>query len=322
MSPSPESRAPMSRRPDRRRARALSSLLAVAALVLAWGLLRSSEARVRPYYVIQGASYGAIQPRILFVLDTSGSMGLQANDSDTLCEWSECESTVGTQTASRIATARAAINSVVTSVGDNASFGLMTFEQVSPRTPPNVPGKCAPGTDEERRFTWVNEYSYVGGFGGWTSIDRDAGVTGAWRLCQGGTIRPYPYLRWDELGEGSVISSNAETGDVPPSPLISTASGSIDSAANAQRRVQWFRTFMGVRVHLDDTNDPDHSITYNTIGDWGSSNADRDANVRGHDFYYWPYVDGFPGYAQWSVRPISDGPDLSLIHISEPTRPY
>ena len=81
--------------------------------------------------------------------------------------------------------------------------------------------------------------------------------------------------------------SNDESDEVPPSPLISTASGSIDSAANAQRRVQWFRTFMGVRVHLDDTTDPDHSITYNTIGDWGASNADRDANVRGHDFYYW-----------------------------------
>lgn len=323
MSPTPESPtrpipgscAPMSRRPDRRRSRALSSVLAVAALVLAWGLLRSSEARVRPYYVIQGASYGAIQPRILFVLDTSGSMGLQANDSNILCNWSECESTVGAETASRIATARAAINSVVTSVGDNASFALMTFEQVSPRTPPNVPGKCSPGTDQERRFTWVTQYSYTGG--AYVNINRDAGVTGAWRLCQGGTIRPYPYLRWDELGTGSVISSNNETDEVPPSPLISTASGSIDSAANAQRRVQWFRTFMGVRVHLDDTNDPDHSITYNTIGDWGSSNADRDNNVRGHDFYYWPYVDGFPGYAQWPVRPTSDGPDNAGINADD-----
>jgi hypothetical protein len=279
-------------------------VLAVAVLVLAWGLLREGEARVRPYYVVQGASFGAIQPRILFVLDTSGSMSWRTENSSVACEWDECETAVGTANASRIATARAAIRDVVAGVGDKASFGLMTFEQAAARTPPGVPELCSPGTDDERRFTWVT-WSFNQST--WSPIARNAGVQGAWRLCQGSPIRPYAYLRWDELGVGSVISGNNETDPVPASPLISVAAGDIDDTSNSQRRVQWFDRFMGVRVHLDDTTDPGGAISNQTIGDYGDTDAERDAEVRGHDFYYWPYVDGFPGYFQWRVWPYANG---------------
>jgi len=278
--------------------------LAVAVLALAWGMLRPLEARVRPYYVIQGAGFGAIQPRILFVLDTSGSMSWLTANGSTACEWDECETTVGQPTASRIATARAAIRDVVAGVGDNASFGLMTFEQAAARTPPGVPPLCANnGVDGIRRFTWVTQMAN----GAWLPINRNPGVQGAWRLCQGAPIRPYAYLRWDNLGVGAAVSSNDETGTVPPSPLISVALGDINAWSNSQRPVQWFDRFMGVRVRLDDTTDPGSVISNGTIGDYGSTNIQRDAQVRGHDFYYWPYVDGFPGYFQWPVRPYANG---------------
>ena len=127
------------------------------------------------------------------------------------------------------------------------------------------------------------------------------------RLCQGADIRPYPYLRWDELGVGSVILGNGETGTPPDSPLVSTAQSDRMDPTNEQRRVQWFPKFMGVRVHLDDSTDLDHSITYATVGDWGATDIEKDAEVRGHDFYYWPYVDGFPGYANWHVTPDETG---------------
>ncbi len=310
MSPMPARPSPRLRlrpRPGmdaRRRARLLRALVGIAAVVLAWGILRPTEARLRPYYVVQAANFGSIQPRILFVLDTSGSMAFRTDATGLPCLWNECESTVGTPTASRMATARAAIRSVVEGLGDNASFALMTFEQASARLPPAVPPVCAAsGADSARRFTWVTQFNDSG----WRSIDRDPGVDGAWRLCQGSPIRPYAYLRWDELGVGAVIGGNSESGAVPPSPLISVAAGDIDHVDNSQRRVQWFDRFMGVRVHLDDTTDPGGTITQGSVGDYGADDATRDAEVRGHDFYYWPYVDGFPGYYNWRVWPFASG---------------
>jgi hypothetical protein len=285
--------------------RLLRAAVALAVLVLAWGMLRPLEARVRPYYVVQGASFGAIQPRILFVLDTSGSMSWRVDNSADPCLWDECETTVGQATASRIATARAAIRDVVGSIGDNAAFGLMTFEQAQARTPPGVPARCADnGVDGLRRFTWITD-SWGSDY--WDEIDRNAGVQGAWRLCQGATIRPYAYLRWDELGVGSAIGANNQTGAVPASPLISMAPGDIDAWSNSQRRVQWFDRFMGVRVHLDDTTDPGGLISNMTVGDYGDTDAARDLEVRNQDFYYWPYVDGFPGYFHWTVWPYTAG---------------
>jgi hypothetical protein len=285
-------------------------LLALVALVVAlFAGERPSEARLHPYYIIRTASYGQVSPRVLFVLDTSGSMGFRANDTGVVCRWDECENPAmaDTEFESRISAARRAVNNVVAATNDRAEYALMTFQQRLPRlgTDP-VPAKCDPGTDEERRFAWQTDYELGFGAGALGPIERD-GYVGAMRLCQGDEIRPYPYLRWDELGTGSVISSNGETGDPPASPLVSTAEVDRTSAENEQRRVQWFPEFMGIRVHLDDSNDLDHSITYATIGDWGSDDTTKDTEVRGHDFYYWPYVDGFPGYANWHVSPDSTG---------------
>jgi hypothetical protein len=295
----------MSDRPIPRRDHAMRRtfrvLLGLFALAIVWGVMRPTEARVRPYYVVQGASFGAIQPRILFVLDTSGSMSWRTQTGSTPCNWSECETTVGAATASRMATARAAIRDVVEGVGDNASFAFMTFDQVESRTPATgVPPRCAAnGTfNYQRRFTWVNQYW---GSSYWAWITRDVGHFGVWKLCQGTPTRPYAYLRWDNLGRGSVIAGNNQAGAVPPSPLISTATGQINHYDNSQRRVQWFDRFMGVRARLSDANDPTHEISNATIGDYGADDTTRDAEVRDHDFYYWPYVDGFPGYYHWTI---------------------
>ena len=133
----------------------------------------------------------------------------------------------------------------------------------------------------------------------------------------GRQIRPYAYLRWDELGVGSVITANNETDELPPSPLISTAQADITQLANANRKVQWFPRFMGVRFHPDDTTDPGRVLTYASNGDYGTTNVNKDANVWGHDFYYWPYVDGFPGYANFRVTPYqSSGTDPNLAGIA------
>ncbi len=279
---------------------------ALATLVLALCWLGAPEARVHPYYVVRGASFAQIHPRVLFVLDTSAAMSFRTNTADENCLWNECEVASGTEAESRISVARRAINAVAASVGERATFALMTFSQQTPRTAAGgVPSKCAPGTDEEARFTWVT--SYAGG----AAITRDATQNGAWRLCQGATIQPYPYLRWDELGVGSVISTDDLSGDPPASPLVDTAQ--LSDPANAERKVQWFPSFMGVRARLDDTNDLDHALTYATVGDWGDTDSAKDANVRDHDFYYWPYVDGFPGYAEWSVEPTSDGANYAGV---------
>ncbi len=284
------------------RARALGLVGLVALLVALFVGERASEARLHPYYVIRTASYGQVSPRVLFVLDTSGSMSWQANDDDVVCRWDECEAaaTAGTELESRISSARRAIKNVVAATSDRAEYALMTFDQANARSGGSVPDKCDPGGDDEGRFYWTTDYN-VG-----IPIERD-GYVGAMRLCQGSTIQPYPYLRWDELGTGSVVSTNGETGDPPPSPLVGTTEAERNTDENKQRRVQWFPKFMGVRVHLDDSNDLDHSITYATIGDWGADDTTKDAEVRGHDFYYWPYVDGFPGYGSWPLAPASTG---------------
>ncbi|MBC8071382.1 MAG: type IV pilin biogenesis protein [Deltaproteobacteria bacterium] len=305
------------RRIARARLSALVSWLAAiaAVAVVGFGLLRPSEARLRPYYVIEGQSFGDIDPRVLFVLDTSGSMGLSNQAAEAACEWHWCETTVGSTTASRMATARAAIHSVVASVGDGASFAMMTFGQNQPRVAggplPEAPIHCEEGTDTERRFTWVTGFRQA--FGAYGDIRQHPDFIGAWRLCQGGTKAPYPYLRWDNLGVGSVITSQVQTDAVPASPLISTDATDFWDDANSQRRVQWFPFYMGTRVNLNDTTDLDHRLTYLTTGDYGygtspAAEAYKDAEVRGHDFYYWPYVDGFPGYSQWSVSPEVDSP--------------
>ncbi|HET6586091.1 MAG TPA: type IV pilin biogenesis protein, partial [Nannocystaceae bacterium] len=272
----------------------MASLLAICGLVglIAVMLAAPARARVQPYYVVKGLGVGDVRPRILFVLDTSGSMGFQAQAADIECPWNDCENTAST-TQSRITAARGAIKTLVETMSDSASFSLMTFEQNGPQTG-SVPAKCSDG----QRFRWVTYYGYFV----WNLLSHNTGFEGSWLLCDN-TNRPYPYLRWDELGAGSKISADDLSDAVPASPLVSTAQSDMTSTQNAARRVQWFPKFMGVRANLNSTTDPDGTILAGTIGDWASNDAERTANVLGHDFYYWPYVDGFPGYSVYVSYP-------------------
>ena len=250
-----------------------------------------SHARLNPYNVTRTSAATTVAPRILFVVDTSGSMGERARSSGGNCTWYNCEGAAGTTDGSRIAAARQVINSLVETHRDTAKFSLMTFDQRTAHT--SLPGKC-----DGHRFDWATDYRLYF-TGSWWDLFRLPSQEGFWKLCQGTRSRPYPYLRWDELGYG-VSMSNSQTGDLPASPIVATAD--LSNSTNADRRVQWFPSFMGVRFQPNDTTDPDRSITYSSIGDYGTSSTDKDANVWGNDFYYWPYVDGFPGYGAHRVR--------------------
>ncbi len=252
-----------------------------------------SHAELDPYYVLRGLGSGDVRPRVLFVVDTSGSMSWRAQAADEQCEWRECESQTDAR-ESRISAARRVINDVISRTSESASFSLMTFDQYDP--PTATPARCA----NNRRFAWVTYYGYFV----WDLIDAFDGVTGSWRLCQGDQQRPYAYLRWDELGHDSPIDADDQVGPVPPSPLIGATP---DHADNADRKVQWFPRFMGIRAQLNDETDPGRSILYATYGDYGSDDASRLSNVWGRDFYYWPYVDGFPLYSGYSVWPYDNG---------------
>jgi hypothetical protein len=279
--------------------------LAMGLLVLLAGA-RDGSARLRPYYVLRTATEAAaVKPRILFVLDTSGSMGMMAQPTLEECAWERCENPAfaGTIHESRMAAARRAIHQVIVATQDDAKFALVTFDQHGPHN--NAPAMCSTAAGN-RRFVWITHYNYPDVGFPWHEIRRDVHL-GAWRLCQGNDIRPYPYLRWDDLGVGSVVGANHQAGPLPPSPLIGTSYAEMSDAANAQRKVQWFPRFMGVRFQPNDTTDPDRAITHATTGDYGTSNADRNANVWQQDFYYWPYVDGFPGYSNYEVNPPSSG---------------
>ncbi|MEM6992605.1 MAG: hypothetical protein AAF721_18980 [Myxococcota bacterium] len=292
------------------RSRLAGAAVKIAALVLmVVGIVAvspESSARLYPYYIVRNASVSVdVRPRILFVLDTSGSMSLRAQSAAANCDWDECESVAneGTVNESRIASARGAIQNVVQATADDATYALMTFDQLGAWGSSTVPTMCAGA----RRFEWVTSFSYAGD----TDIFRYADQ-GAWRLCQGDEIRPYPYLRWDDLGQGSTISANDQPiGGVGPSPLLAEAN--VPDWQNAYRSVQWFDRFVGVHFQPNLTTDPDRSITYATTGDWGITNADKDANVYDNDFYYWPYVDGFPGYGQHELSPQFDGLDAGGI---------
>ena len=112
---------------------------------LALGLLlvlvgtQESRARLQPYYVLRTATEdAAIKPRILFVLDTSGSMGTKTQPADPVtgqlaeCRWDRCEDAawMGTAEESRISAAKRAISEVITATQDDAKFALLTFLHV------------------------------------------------------------------------------------------------------------------------------------------------------------------------------------------------
>ncbi len=271
----------------------LLGLLGLAFVLFAGA--QDSHARLDPYYVLRGLGSGDIRPRVLFVVDTSGSMSWRATASDQQCDWDDCETRTDSR-ESRISAARRIINDVISQSGETASFALMTFDQYD--APTWTPSRCSGG----RRFTWVSYYGYFS----WWQIWTHPGVNGSWRLCQGNQQRPYPYLRWDNLGANATVSTNHQSGDIPPSPLLGHTP---QHSSNAYRRVQWFPQFMGVRAQLNDTTDPERAILNRTFGDYGSNSSSRNTNVWRHDFYYWPYVDGFPHYAGYSMWPYNDGLD-------------
>jgi hypothetical protein len=269
----------------------LIGLLGLLVYVLFAG--QDSQARLDPYYVLRALGSGDVRPRILFVVDTSGSMSWRANQWNQQCDWDDCETQTDTR-ESRISAARRIINNVISKSGETASFALMTFDQHDP--PTWTPSLCSGG----RRFTWVTYYGYFV----WSQLWTHPGINGTWRLCQGNEQRPYPYMRWDDLGVNSPIASNNQTGDIPPSPLIGSTP---QHSNNAYRGVQWFPKFMGVRTQLNASTDPDRAILDRTYGDYGADSVNRNANVWGHDFYYWPYVDGFPQYAGYVLWPYDSG---------------
>lgn len=262
---------------------------------------RDTQARRAPYYVLQTKGEAEVRPRVLFAVDTSGSMSWRAAEGMSQCAWTGCE-TPGSAQESRISVARRVIQQVVQSTQERASFALMTFDQND--APTTTPPRCG-----SNRFTWVTWYGYFE----WAPLQAYPGVQGAWHLCQSEIQQPYPYLRWDNLGVGSKIFSNNQTGAVPASPLIGTGPSQIQDNRNAQRKVQWFPRFMGVRAQLNATTDPGGNIMRATVGDYGTTDLARSTNVWNHDFYYWPYVDGFPHYSDTTVWPSSNGVDRGGI---------
>ncbi len=292
----------------------LAGLLALG-LVLLMGA-SDGQARLHPYYVVKGASFGQISPRILFVLDTSGSMAWRGQVTREKCVHNQCETALGTSQASRIATARAAIKQVVTETADQAKFAFMTFDQKRP--PTSVPDKCSVKIrrrscgscgwnnydTENWRFFWVDEYDSPSISNDTDDLEHFSGYDGAYVLCDDRTNRGYPYLRWDDVGKNpkSGVAVNNPSDPVPASPLISTAEADFkpnwgNNAHNYERKVQWFDRFMGVRFHVDCSNPALEQVSDDSIGDWGSNLSGTDANVCGNTFYYWPYVDGFPDYS-------------------------
>src|SRR5688500_14574554 len=77
------------------------------------GRPQSANARLDPFYIVHGASYGTVAPRILFMLDTSGSMGNDITytpnknpSPSTKCYWDNCENEDAGMLQSRIHAAR------------------------------------------------------------------------------------------------------------------------------------------------------------------------------------------------------------------------
>ncbi len=231
---------------------------------------------------------------MLFVVDTSGSMAWKQPWPDSACAWKDCESDNANQ--SRIHAARKVINTVVEGAGDSASFGLMTFGMLQPpKSSEEVPYECYSwGNHKWYRFTWIT-HSNQPNLGWWSSLTNTFGGQGTWLLC--GDNRPFPYLRHDDLGGFSL--PNNQTFTLTDEPLYKQKStySAFKSSANFSRKVQFFPRFIGRRANLDCSDPRQKSIVTGSWGDWGDSDNSKVNNICGRDFYYWPYVDGYPGYS-------------------------
>ncbi|KIG13947.1 hypothetical protein DB30_07363 [Enhygromyxa salina] len=287
--------------------------LAGAALLLV-GMLshaQQAQARLDPFYIVTGASYGTVSPRILFVLDNSGSMAMDVTYNplsiypNTKCWWHNCEDDDAGVLQSRVNAAREVITKLAQANKSKAEFGLMTFGTALPPDGSNkaqVPDPCVARVNagplvknQEYRFTWVKNVNQP--YSNQWKPNRNAfGTQGIWLLC--GDNRPFPYLRHDELGGFAMPNNSVEP--LPDMPLYLAQSNvaAYESAANYSRRVQWFPRFVGRRANLDCSDPIKEAIVLNTHGDFSGNNAaQKKANICDKDFYYWPYVDGNPGYS-------------------------
>jgi hypothetical protein len=276
------------------------------------GRPQSANARLDPFYIVHGASYGNAAPRILFMLDTSGSMGnditYTANklpSPSTKCYWDNCENEAAGVLQSRIHAARRVIFDLAQENKDKADFALMTFATTAPPNgtltrPVPLPCKALATAGsvvigQTYRFTWAKNVNQP--FSSqWKPNRNPFGVQGAWVLC--GDNRPFPYLRHDDLGGFTMPDdSNAPLPDMPLY-LAESDLAAFQDPANYTRKVQWFPRFVGRRANLDCANPLEDSIAAATYGDYdGADLAAKKAAVCGRDFYYWPYVDGDPGYS-------------------------
>ncbi len=278
--------------------------VALAALAFAlFGHIATSQARLQPYYILIGQSFAQVKPRVLFVLDTSGSMTWKTVLPDDGCKNDRCENpSQPTSDNSRVYAARKAINAVIAATRAQADFSLMTFGHARPpTTATQVPGRCTDVRylsnysllDSSSRFVWI-DYVYGSGSGS-GSFKNAFGGTGMWILC--GDNRPFPYLRHDNLG---FSLPDDQTGPLPAAPLYKSKSNQTtfnNSAANRDRLVQFLPQYLGPRVNLDCADVNQKDILNRSFGDYGTSNSTRETNLCGRDLYYWPYVDGFPDYS-------------------------
>ncbi|MFV8752579.1 type IV pilin biogenesis protein [Nannocystaceae bacterium ST9] len=293
----------------------LVHLIGLAVLLFGlFGQIRSSEARLDPFFVLRGQSFAEFKPRILFVIDTSGSMTWKPSLPDYGCNWTECEQPGPGH--SRIYAARKAVREVIKQTGDQATFSLMSFGHVkAPLSTAQIPAKCVhPAFNQPagNRFTWVTTnsaplsgYTWNGMAWTWTwawsAITNPFGTQGMWMLC--GDNRPFPYMRYDNLGFVMPVKSNEVLADQPLFVTKSNLAAYLNGA-NYNRKVQWFRRYLGRRFNLDCADPLQAALVQSSRGDWGTTAAAKTTNVCGKDFYYWPYVDGFPGYSYlWARGP-------------------
>ena len=295
-------------------ARVLLQLLAGALLVLAVvGSPRSADARLDPFFIVRGTHYTSVSPRVLFLLDTSGSMAMDVtynvnkNPANTRCYWDHCENENSGVLQSRIHAARNVIRTLANANRDKAEFGLMTYSTALPPDGSNgrrVPEPCVAKSNagplqknHEYRFTWIEHVDHPGGGLPPGRPNRNPfGQQGAWLLC--GDNRPFPYLRHDELGGFSLPNNSVEP--LPDIPLYAAHAdlAAYEDPINYSRRVQWFPRFIGRRGNLDCGDPQQQAIADASHGDFNGNNLNQKRNnVCGRDWYYWPYVDGDPGYS-------------------------
>ncbi|MCA9701629.1 MAG: type IV pilin biogenesis protein, partial [Myxococcales bacterium] len=239
----------------------------------------------------------SVEPRVLVLLDNSGSMAMQMDVGDVddipyeiKCAWEDCESDDAPPgLRSRIYTARRVLNAATEDYPE-LDFGLVSFGTAPPPTSPSeLPPRCVSVDDpsSEYRFVWI-ESSDQPQSNIWKPVINDFGEAGIWTLC--GRHRPFPYLRHDDMfGAAPGLDNGHYAGEaLPPGPLYKThhaTSDEFEDPSNRVRKVQWLPRFMGLATSFDCDDPSQRDIAERSQGDYEL------ADLCGHDFYYWPYVD-------------------------------